>query len=164
MGRTVRLIAAQLDHSLPVYQLTTMQTKVNDSLYTERLLAALTTACGVLALILTAVGLYGVIAFVVGRRTAEIGIRMALGATGSSIMKMVLVEAGLVTVLGVALGAVGAIAATKTVQSQLYGMAGFDPAVLAAAVIALFAVALIAGAIPAFRAARIQPLTALRHE
>jgi ABC-type antimicrobial peptide transport system permease subunit len=89
---------------------------------------------------------------------------MALGATGSSIMKMVLVEAGLVTVLGVALGAGGAIAATKTVQSQLYGMAGFDPAVLAAAVIALFAVALIAGAIPAFRAARIQPLTALRHE
>ena len=164
MGRTVRLIAAQLDHSLPVYQLTTMQTKVNDSLYTERLLAALTTACGVLALILTAVGLYGVIAFVVGRRTAEIGIRIALGATGSSIMKMVLVEAGLVTVLGVALGAVGAIAATRTVQSQLYGMAGFDPAVLAAAVIALFAVALIAGAIPAFRAARIQPLTALRHE
>jgi len=164
MGRTVRAIAAQLDHSLPVFHLQTMQTKVNNSIYTERLLAALTTACGVLALILTAVGLYGVIAFVVGRRTAEIGIRMALGATGSSIMGMVLREVGLVTVAGVVVGAAGAIAATKTVQSQLYGMAGFDPTVLAGAVVILFAVALFAGAIPAIRAARIQPLTALRHE
>jgi ABC-type antimicrobial peptide transport system permease subunit len=164
MGRTVRLIAAQVDHSLPVFHLETMQTKVNDSIYTERLLAALTTACGVLALILTAVGLYGVIAFVVGRRTAEIGIRMALGATGSNIMGTVLREVGLVTVAGVVLGAAGAVAATKTVQSQLYGMAGFDVSVLMGAAVILFAVALCAGAIPAFRAARIQPLAALRHE
>jgi predicted permease len=164
MGRTVRRIAAELDHSLPVYQLETMQTKVDNSMYTERLLAALTTACGVLALILTAVGLYGVIAFVVGRRTAEIGIRMALGASGANIMGMVLREVGVVTVVGVALGAAGAVAATRTVQSQLYGMGGFDAAVLMGAIVVLCAVALCAGAIPAFRAARIQPLVALRHE
>jgi ABC-type antimicrobial peptide transport system permease subunit len=164
MGRTVRSIVAELDHSLPVFHLETMQTKVDNSIYTERLLAALTTACGVLALILTAVGLYGVIAFVVGRRTAEIGIRMALGASGSSIMRMVLREVGIVTVAGVVLGAAGAIAATKTVESQLYGMGGFDASVLVGAVVILFAVALSAGAIPAFRAARIQPLRALRHE
>jgi predicted permease len=164
MGRTVRTIAAQVDRSLPVYHLDTMQTTLNNTIYTERLLAALTTACGVLALLLTAVGLYGVISFVVGRRTAEIGIRMALGATGSSIMGLVLREVAIVSVAGAVLGAIGALAATKTVQSQLYGIGGFDPFVLAAAVVILFAVALSAAAIPALRAAGIQPLQALRHE
>ena len=164
LGRTARVMAGQLDHALPVYGLHTMQTTVDESIYTERLLAALTTACGLLALLLSAVGLYGVIAFVVGRRTAEIGIRIALGATGSSIMGLVLREVAFVTIVGGVLGAAAAVVATKAVASQLYGIGGFDLPVLAAAIVILFAVAVCAGAVPAFRASRIQPVDALRSE
>jgi predicted permease len=159
-----RSAVAQLDRTLPVFNVATMQTRIDNSIYTERLLAALTTAFGVLALILTAVGLYGVIAYVVGRRTAEIGIRMALGATGGNVMLLVLREVGALTVLGVTGGIGLAVLATRAVQSQLFGLDGLDLPFLAVTVLLLAAVALGAGAIPARRAARIEPLRALQHE
>jgi predicted permease len=161
---SARAIVARLDRNLPVYNVANMQTRFNDSIYTDRLLAALTTAFGTLALILTAVGLYGVIAYVVSRRTAEIGIRMALGATQGNVVSLVLREVGLLALLGVGSGLALAFGVARAVQSQLFGLDGLDAPVLAITVIILALVALGAGAIPALRAARIQPLTALRHE
>jgi ABC-type antimicrobial peptide transport system permease subunit len=117
-----------------------------------------------LALILTAVGLYGVIAYVVGRRTAEMGIRMALGATSGNVLALVLREVGLLTALGAGAGIICALEAMWAVRSLLFGLGGVDPLVLGVTVLLLATVAMAAGAIPALRASRIQPLTALRHE
>jgi predicted permease len=159
-----RSAVAQLDSTLAVFKVATMQTRIDNSIYTDRLLAALTTAFGVLALMLTAIGLYGVTAYVVGRRTAEIGIRMALGATGGSVMALVLREVGMLTIFGVAAGIGLALLATRAVQSQLFGLDGLDLSFLVLTVMVLAGVALGAGAIPALRAVRIQPLRALQHE
>jgi predicted permease len=160
----VRAIVSQLDRSLPVFDVETMPARIDDSIYTDRLLAALATVFGTLALVLTAVGLYGVIAYVVSRRTAEIGIRMALGATQGNVVGLVLKEVGILAILGVAGGMVLSFSATKAVQSQLFGVEGLDPLILASTILTLAFVSLIAGARPALRAARIQPLRVLRHE
>jgi len=159
-----RKTVAEADRTLPVFDVYTMQARVENSIYTDRLLAALTTAFGLLALILTAVGLYGVIAYVVGRRTAEMGIRMALGATAGNVVALVLREVGLLTVFGAAVGIACALEAMWAIRSLLFGLEGFDPFVLGGTVIVLAMVAFAAGAVPALRAARIQPLAALRHE
>jgi ABC-type antimicrobial peptide transport system permease subunit len=161
---TARNVVAELDRNLPVFSVATMQTRINDSIYTDRLLAALTTAFGSLALILTAVGLYGVIAYVVSRRTAEIGIRMALGATQNNVMGLVLREVGLLAVLGIAAGLGLAMGSAQALRAQLFGLDGLDPVVMISVALVLAVVSLGAGALPAFRAARIQPLVALRHE
>lgn len=160
----VRKMTADLDRSLPIYHVGTMQTKIDNSISTDRLLSALTLAFGLLALALTAIGLYGVIAYVVSRRTAEIGIRMALGATASEVMRMVLGEVALLALWGAVVGLAAALAASRVVRSQLFGVPGFDAVLTAGAVAVLAMVAFGAGAAPAFRAARIQPLEALRHE
>lgn len=164
LGAAARRVVSAADHSLPVFNMETMQAKIDNSIYTDRLLAALTSAFGLTALLLTAVGLYGVIAYVVGRRTSEIGVRMALGATGRDVVALVLREVGWLTLFGVAIGVAGSFASTRAVRSQLFGLEGFDPLLLTAAVLVLAAVALLAGAVPAIRASRIQPLVALRHE
>jgi len=164
MTSSIRSVVAQLDRSLPVFDVATMPTRIEDSIYTDRLLAALTTAFGALAMLLTAVGLYGVIAYVVSRRTAEIGIRMALGATQGNVMGLVLREVGMLAALGAAAGLVLAFSANQALRSQLFGINGLDPLILVATVFVLGVVSLVAGAIPAVRAARIQPLIALRHE
>ncbi len=160
----IRGAMAQLDRSLPVYGLQSMEVNVQDSIYTDRLVAALSTAFGLLALLLTAVGLYGVIGYLVSRRTAEIGIRMVLGAAPGGIVRMILGEVGLLIVAGGVVGIAGAIAAGRAVESQLFAMRGLNAAVLAGATALLAAVAMTAAALPAVRAARIQPLDALRHE
>ena len=159
-----RNIVMQLDRDLPVFDVATMSRRIDDSIYTDRLLAALTTAFGTLALILTTVGLYGVISYVVSRRTAEIGVRMALGATQGNVVGLVLREVGMLAILGVAGGLVLAYSSAQAVQSQLFGITGLDPVIIAATVLVLGLASLLAGAIPAIRAARIQPLVALRHE
>jgi len=164
LSGAIRGAMAQIDPSLPVFGLRPMAEHVKDVTYTDRLIAALSTAFGVLALLLTAVGLYGVIAYVVSRRTAEIGIRMVLGAEPLSILRMILSEVGLLVLIGAAAGIVGAIAAGRAVESQLFGVPGIDPVVMVTAVVVLAAVALTAASVPAVRAARIQPLEALRHD
>jgi ABC-type antimicrobial peptide transport system permease subunit len=138
--------------------------QVADSVYTDRLIAALSTAFGVLALALTAVGLYGVIAYVVSRRGAEIGIRMALGAVRGDIVWLVMREVCLLTAGGTAVGLAGAAAAGRAVESQLFGVRGLDPAIFVAVPLTLAAVALAAGCVPAVRASRTDPMDALRHE
>ncbi len=160
----VRSTVAQIDHALPVYGLETMEVRVHESVYTDRLIAALATAFGLLAMTLTAVGLYGVIAYLVSRRTAEIGIRMVLGAEPSSIVSMILREVAVLVVAGGGVGLLAALGAGRAIQAQLFGMRGADPVVFAGASLLLAAVALLAGFVPAWRAARVEPLSALRHD
>jgi len=161
---SIRRAVAQLDGSIPVFAVQTMEAKVEESVYTDRLIAALSIAFGLLALLLTAVGLYGVLAYLVSRRTSEIGIRMVLGAAPATILAMILREVAVVFVIGAVVGLAGAAAVGRAIQSQLFGMFGIDLAVFTVAPLVLLTVALVAASIPAFRAARVQPLEALRHE
>jgi len=128
------------------------------------MLAMLAGFFGALALLLAAVGLYGVLAYNVARRRNEIGIRMALGASSPAVLRMVLREAGSLAISGLALGAAGALAAGRLVATFLYGLEPGDPATLIAAVAVLAGVASLAAYLPARRAASVDPMTALRDE
>ncbi len=153
-----------LDRSLPVYNAATMTTQLDRSLATERLLATLAGSFGALALFLAAVGMYGVVAYSVGSRTREIGVRMALGASHRGILAMILRESAAATVGGIAAGVPLALAATRLIASLLYGLEPRDPFVFASVTLLLAAVALAAALLPARRATRIEPTTALRDE
>lgn len=130
----------------------------------ERMIARLCTVFGIAALLLAATGLYGVLSYGVARRTNEIGIRMALGAGRFRVITMILRETGLMILIGVALGVGAAIAFTRFIATWLYGLSTLDPATLVAAIVILGGVALLAAYVPAARAARVNPVTALRHE
>jgi len=164
LSSSIRAMMAKLDATLPVFAMQPMQANIDESIYTDRLIAALSTAFSLLALLLSGVGLYGVIAYLVSRRTSEIGIRMVLGAAPSSVLRMILGEVGLLLAIGGLVGIAGAIAAGRAIASQLYSMPGVDPLVLVVSTAVLSFVALGAACAPAIRAARIQPLDALRHE
>jgi predicted permease len=164
LAAEVRSTVAQVDRNLAVASLETMRTKLENNVSTDRLLAALTSSFGLLALVLTAIGLYGVIAYVVTRRTTEIGIRMALGADAQRILQLVLREVVWIVAAGAAVGLTGALAVSRVVRSQLFGMEGGSAWLVALAALVLAAVAMAAGWLPAWRASRIEPLEALRHE
>ena len=160
----IRAAMARLDRNLPVVGLKTMPQQIRDSVYLDRLISTLSAAFAALATLLAAIGLYGVLAYSVVQRTKEIGVRMALGADQSSVVGMVLRHVAAMTVIGAALGTVGAYAIGRGAQSLLFGMSGRDPLVTAAAAVVLALVALAAGSIPALRASRIDPVQALRYE
>jgi ABC-type antimicrobial peptide transport system permease subunit len=149
---------------LPILWFRTLDDQVNRSLSTERLLAALSGSFGVLALLLSLIGLYGVMCFVVARRTREIGIRLALGATGGSAIRLVLRDAVAMIGAGIDIALPCVAALGKLVQSQLYGVIATDPATVAAAALILAAGALAAAFIPAWRASNVSPTDALRLE
>ena len=153
-----------LDSGLPVTGLRTMEDQIDESLSPQRVMAGLSAFFGILATLLAAIGLYGVMAYTVTRRTREIGIRLALGADRSSLLKLVLREVAILTVAGVLIAIPVSFAITRLVRSVLYGILPNDPLSIAAAVILLTSVALLAGYIPAERATRVDPLTALRYE
>ena len=153
-----------LDPGLPITSLRTMEDQIDESLSTQRAMAALSAFFGILATLLAAIGLYGVMAYTVTRRTREIGIRLALGAGRASLLKLVLREVALLTAFGVAIAIPVALAVTRLVRSELYGIVPNDPLSIAAAALVLASVALLAGYIPAERATRVDPLTALRYE
>jgi predicted permease len=143
---------------------TPLQAQLDASLARERLLATLSGFFGGLALLLAVVGLYGTMAYSVAQRRGEIGIRIALGAARARVMRLVLGEAGRLVLAGLVLGAVGALAATRWVESFLFGLTPSDPATWAWSAATLAAVAVAACALPAWRAARMDPSAALRAE
>jgi len=141
-----------------------MQDAVDASLLGETLIAKLLSLFGVLALLLSAVGLYGVVAYMSAQRTVEIGIRMALGADRRSMVWLVLRQVLILIAAGLLVGAPAAFFASRLVGSQLYGMTPNDPVAIVLAILMLFAVALVAGCIPARRASKVNPIVALRAE
>ncbi len=149
---------------VPLYRVTTMQKHVGNALQQERMIATLSAAFGLLATLLAAIGLYGVMAYVVTRRTREIGIRLALGAKRARVLSLVMSEVGVVIAAGLCIGVPGALMLSRYVQSQLYGIRPNDPATVAAAAFVVTAVAAVVGLLPARRASRIDPVRALRYE
>jgi predicted permease len=164
MPDRIRRIARSVDASVPVYQLQTVERTVDLALFNERMLALLSAAFGLLATVLASVGLYGVMSYVVSRRTREIGIRIALGAERGSVVGMVLKEVAVLALLGIAVGVPAAMSLSRFVRSQLFGISPADPVTIGVAAVTLGLVALFAGYIPARRASRVQPVIALRFE
>lgn len=159
----VKTSVAEVSPSISL-QFTTFTEQVNASLTRDRLLATLSGFFGVLALLLATVGLYGTLSYSVARRRNEIGIRIALGAEGSRVMKLVLGEVGRLTLIGVVLGALASFGVMRWVTSFLYGLSASDPRTMTVAALTLGAAAAVAGALPAWRAARVNPVDALREE
>ena len=155
---------ARLDAHLPVENLRTLPQQVRQNIFLDRFVGTLSASFAILATILAAVGLYGVLAYTVSQRTREIGLRMALGADGSRVRRMVLRQVAVMTLVGGVIGIAAAIAMGLSAQSLLFEMKGYDPAVIGIATVALCVVALAAGYIPAHRASRVDPMLALRYE
>jgi predicted permease len=153
-----------LDASMPVYELKTLSSQLDETLLTERLIALLSAGFGLLATLLAAIGLYGVMAFVVTRRTKEMGVRMALGAKPGSVIWLVMKEVLLLLSIGLVIGVPAALGLGQLVATQLYGIKANDPAIAVTTVAILITVAALAGLIPAHRASRIDPILALRYE
>lgn len=162
--QAIRKSVAEMDRSIPLFNLRTMTEQIERSLVTERMIAMLSAVFGILATLLATVGLYGVMACTVTRRTREIGIRMALGAFSRDVVWMVMREVLLLIGIGVAVGVTSGLLLTRYIEGQLFGLRPNDPATLAAAAAVLIVAAALAGYIPALRASRVDPLNALRYE
>jgi predicted permease len=161
---TIRREMAALDSNLAIFGVSTLDDLVDRSVVNERLIASLSATLGVMATLLSVIGLYGVMASVVARRTREIGIRMALGAVGADIALGVLREAGLLVAVGLGVGFGASWWLGRYVQGQLYGITPADAPTIALAALILTTVAAIAAILPAGRAARVAPMTAIRGE
>ena len=164
VAAAVRNEVQSLERNLPIGNPLPISEAINNSLYAARMGAILLGVFGLLALLLAAVGLYGVMSFSVSRRTRELGIRMALGAQASDVFRMVLRQGMVLVIVGVALGLVAAAAVTRLLTSFLYGIGATDAVTFAAIPLVLLAVALLACYIPARRATKVNPLVALRYE
>ncbi|HXB74505.1 MAG TPA: ABC transporter permease [Candidatus Acidoferrales bacterium] len=164
MFAAMRRKIAEIDPAMPIYQMKTLQRQLDETLSTERLIAMLSAAFGVLATVLAAIGLYGVMAFVVARRTKEIGLRMALGAPQGAVVWMVMRETAILVGVGLALGVPAAWALSRYVATQLFGVQTTDVWTAAAALGIMALVAAGAGFLPARRASGIDPIQALHYE
>lgn len=160
----IRATMKSLDPMLPLEDLKTMPEQLRESIFLDRLISTLSATFAVLATLLAAVGLYGVLAYSVAQRTREIGVRMALGADRARVQRMVMRQMAVMAVIGGAAGIAGALGAGQALRSLLFGLQGHDPVVFALAVVALTVVALAAGYVPARRAAAVSPTLALRQE
>jgi predicted permease len=161
---SVRNLVEGMDSNLPIYDVRTLTAQVDDIMFTDRLVTVFSLALGLLASLLAAVGLYGVMAYVVARRTREIGIRMALGATQQSVAWMVLREILGMLGVGLVVGLIAAYGIGRVIESLLFGVKAGDPFVFVIAAALLAAVALLAGWLPSRKAAGVDPMVALRYE
>jgi len=164
MASTLRREASIADPEFTIGQITTQSQIIGDTVVRERLLSVVASFFGALALLMAAVGLYGIMSYTVTQRTREIGVRMALGATPREILGMVLLESELVVGVGAAIGIGGAEAAARLISALLFGVRAQDLSTVFTAVSLLLAVALVAAFIPARRAAQVDPMVALRYE
>jgi predicted permease len=160
----VRQTIKEVNHSLPIDDVVSLSDQIGRTLVQQKLVARLASFFGLLALLLACVGLYGVMSYGVARRTNEIGIRMALGAQGRSVLWLVLREALLLVAIGLVIGVLASLAVTKTASSLLYELKPNDPLTIAGATLLLALVAIVAGYLPARRAAQVDPMVALRDE
>jgi predicted permease len=163
LASAVRKEVQEMDNSLPVYDVQTLDRYIHNALWMPRTVGAVIGVAGILGLLMAALGLYGVMSYGVAQRTHEIGIRMAIGADRSGVMRMIVGQGLVVTVIGVVAGSAGAVVLTRTLSGFLYGLNANDPASFIAAAIALLVVSLAACYIPARRAMKIDPMAALRH-
>ncbi len=161
---TIRSEVKQLDATMPVYEMKTLEGQLDETLLTDRLIALLSAGFGLLATILASIGLYGVMAFVVARRRKELGIRLALGAQPGLVIWLVMREVLILLVIGLAVGIPSAVLLGKYVSSVLYGIQPNDPWMAGSTIVLLSIVSAAAGLIPARRASRIDPILALRYE
>jgi predicted permease len=160
----VRAAVGEMDPGLPVDNLSTLEERVDHSLATERMLASLSSGFGGVALLLSIIGLYGLVSFVVLQRRQEIGVRVALGALRSDVVWLITRDVLLMTGIGIAVALPAAWALRRIVEAQLYGVAAIDPATLVFASSVLAVAAILAAVRPAWRAASIDPTEALRLE
>ena len=164
MVETIRKTMRAYDPDLPIRDLDPLTALIDETIVKERTIARLAAVFGLLALLLAAIGLYGVISYTITRRINEIGIRMALGARRTAVLWMVLRETLLLALAGIALGVPAVLGSTRAVSSRLFGLSASDPSTLALAIGILILVAVCAGVIPGSRATRVDPVQALRYE
>jgi predicted permease len=164
VSAALRALIHDTNSAIPEIEIHTMSGLIDDSLQTDHFVAQLSSAFGLLAIILASVGLYGIMAFTVARRTRDIGIRMALGANRSNIVRQVLGETLILMLIGIAVGVPIALAGTRLIKSMLFGLGVADPLAIAAACVILAVIAGLAGYIPARRASQVDPMVALRYE
>jgi predicted permease len=162
--QAIRREIAAFDPAIPIGSVKTLDALVAGNMKQERIIAQLSTAFGALALLLACIGLYGVLSYAVLQRTSEIGIRMALGAQRSRVTTMILRETAVLIFIGLAVGIPASLASARLIQSKLFGLKAADPVTLAAALGIMIGVAVVSGYLPAYRASRVDPLIALRHE
>ena len=162
--RTIPAVIRNIDANLPLEELKTMPQQVRENVFMDRMISILSASFAVLATLLAAVGLYGVLAYTASQRTREIGVRMALGADAGKVRLLVMRQVGLMTAVGGTVGIVGALGLGYGARSLLYGLQGHDPVVFVLATFLLVAVALGAGYIPALKASKTDPMQALRYE
>jgi ABC-type antimicrobial peptide transport system permease subunit len=153
-----------VDEELPVYDVRTMNSVIAESVEQRRFAMLLITVFGSVALLLASVGLYAVMSNLVAQRTREIGIRVALGARGIDVLRLVVGQGALLTVIGIGLGLLGAFGLTRTIKSLLYGVSTTEPLVFIVIPVVLGVVALGASLVPARRATKVDPMEALRYE
>jgi len=164
LGSTLRKIVQSADANLPVFDMKTLDQQVDEIAFSERLLTFFSLCLGLLAALLAAIGLYGVMAYMVAQRTREIGIRMALGASQKNVAWLVLREIVRISIAGLGIGLVAAFGLGKLIESQLFGIKASNPLVFLTSALLLSAVALLAGWLPARKAASVDPMVALRYE
>jgi ABC-type antimicrobial peptide transport system permease subunit len=164
MAGSVRNALLEVTRDVMIRRALTLSAQVDSTLASERLLTTLCAFFGALALLLASVGLYGVLSYAVAQRTQEIGIRMALGATGRNVLWLVLRQSLSVVLTGLTLGLSLAIICTRLLTSFLYGLSPTDTVAIVCSMLLLFVVALLACCVPARRATKVDPLIALRHE
>jgi len=164
LASSIRREVAAIDRDIPIYGLQTMDAYLAQNTEQPRLNVMLLTAFGALALLLSVVGIYGVLSYSVSQRTQEIGIRMALGASRRDVLALVVGHGMLLTVAGIAIGLAASYAVTRSMTALLFQVSPHDPSTFAAIVVLLGAVALAASLLPGLRATRVSPIQALRYE